>query len=39
MGVEIVDWVVGKYCKKAAERELGRESRRGNILSFFFTIV
>ena len=36
MSVEIVDWVVGKFCKKAAESELGREGRRGKILSSFF---
>jgi hypothetical protein len=33
MSVEILDWVGGKFCKKAAENELGRESRRWKILS------
>jgi hypothetical protein len=32
MSVEMVDRVEGKFCKKADEIELGRESRRGKIL-------
>jgi hypothetical protein len=33
MSVVIVDWVEGKFFKKTAESELGKESRRGKILS------
>jgi len=33
MSVEIGDWVEWKFCKKAAEIELGRERKKWKILS------
>ena len=35
MSVEIVDWVEGKFWKKAADSELGKESRIKKTLSSF----